>query len=427
MTGLKEPLRSQVQLKMVSFADVREWILQYESLTTPWGFVVPSKGSSSNQDVPQPMDVDVIKGKGKDKGKKGKDKGKKGKGKDAKGRPGDGKGGWNNVGAKPWSGGGWASNGWSSAGGWQQGGGWSSGKGPWKGQAKGKGGAGKDTDVCNLCGQRGHWKWECPTKGKSKAKINQVEVHPPASSAASTVTSASTTLPSASQYRGSVNRVEACQCETLPECQVTQVTISASWKTKASSPWKARRLWPSLRASPQSAYEEEWFPGVATQDYHEALEFASGAQVFAMDVTDGDGEWCCSPCLGAGPGDEPWAGPARVQAVRAERAEEFDVVIDSGADVSVAPLRFGSFGTAARSAGVVMQDAQGHRIAQHGSRVLDLDVGTLEGGKVTIREKFAIAKIEAVIVSLGRLMRQGWCLGSCGDKPFIEQHGNQIP
>ena len=100
-------------------------------------------------------------------------------------------------------------------------------------------------------------------------------------------------------------------------------------------------------------------------------------------------------------------------------------MIDSGADVSVAPLRFGSFGTAAPSAGVVMQDAQGHRIAQHGSRVLDLDVGTLEGGKVTIREKFAIAKIEAVIVSLGRLMRQGWCLGSCGDKPSLNSTGTE--
>ena len=106
VTGLKEPLRSQVQLKMsndTKYADVREWILQYESLTTPWGFAVPSKGSPSNQDVPQPMDVDIIKGKGKDKGKKGKDKGKKGKdskgkSKDGKGRPGDGKGGWNNGG-----------------------------------------------------------------------------------------------------------------------------------------------------------------------------------------------------------------------------------------------------------------------------------------------------------------------------------------
>ncbi|CAE6969495.1 RE2, partial [Symbiodinium sp. CCMP2456] len=93
----------------------------------------------------------------------------------------------------------------------------------------------------------------------------------------------------------------------------------------------------------------------------------------------------------------------------------------------LAPLRFASFGTAAQPSNVVMQDAQGKRIPERGTRVLDLDVQTLEGGKVTIREKFAIAKIEAVIVSLGRLMRQGWCLGSSEGRPHIEQHGNRIP
>ena len=81
VTGQREPLHSQVQLKLsndtkTKKANVREWILQYESLTTPWGFTVPNTGGAgSQQDAPQPMDVDVIKGKqGKDgKGKKGKD------------------------------------------------------------------------------------------------------------------------------------------------------------------------------------------------------------------------------------------------------------------------------------------------------------------------------------------------------------------
>ena len=60
-------------------------------------------------------------------------------------------------------------------------------------------------------------------KGKAKGKVNQVETQPPPSSTASTLTSASTTLPSASQYRGTINLVEAFRCETPPGCQVTQV------------------------------------------------------------------------------------------------------------------------------------------------------------------------------------------------------------
>ena len=175
--------------------------------------------------------------------------------------------------------------------------------------AAAKGGAGKDTDVCNLCGQRGHWKWECPTKGKNKGKINQVDVQPPASSAASTLTSASTTLPSASQYRGSVNRVEAFRCENPPGCQITQVYDISELEDEGEFSLQGAEVVAIFAASLESVYEEEWFPDVATQDCHEALEYASGAQVFAMDVTDGDGEWCCSPWLGAGPGDVGRTGP----------------------------------------------------------------------------------------------------------------------
>ena len=279
LTGLKEPLRSQVQLKMANdtkYADVREWILQYESLTTPWGFLVPSKGSPSNQDVPQPMDVDVIKGKGKDKGKKGKDKGKKGQRRKRERQ---------RCKRATWRRQGWLEQCWRKAlvrrrlgeqcleQCWrmatrrrmeQQ-------QGSWKSQGKGKGGAGKDTDVCNLCGQRGHWKWECPTKGKNKGKINQVDVQPPPSSAASTLTSASTTLPSASQYRGSVNRVEAFRCENPPGCQITQVYDISELEDEGEFSLEGAEVVAIFAASPESVYEEEWFPDVATQDCHEAL------------------------------------------------------------------------------------------------------------------------------------------------------------
>ena len=208
MSGFKEPLRSQVQLKMTSeakYVDVRSWVLHYESLSTPWGFTVQGKaaGSGNADTTPQPMDVDIISGKkGKDgKGKKGKEgKGKKGKdgkgkGKDVKGRVGDGKGQWGNK----WNGG------WNSSGQWgaqpRHNSGWNSGGSKsYKGQGKGKGGGKqKGDDVCNLCGQRGRWKRECPQKGKGK--VNQIDagnVVPSSAPASSTLTSASTTLPSAS-------------------------------------------------------------------------------------------------------------------------------------------------------------------------------------------------------------------------------------
>ena len=441
--GLKEPLRSQVQLKMTSatkYVDVRSWVLQYESLSTPWGFTAQGKrGGSGNADtMPQPMEVDVIKGKGK--GKKGKDgKGKKGKdskgkGKDGKGKPGDGKGAWQSK----WNNGGWNSGGWNSSGQWganswnNGGGNWSNGGSkPWKDpKGKGKGGGKKgDSDVCNNCGQRGHWKWECPLKGKGK--VNQVDAGGAVpSSAASTLTSTSTTLPSASQYRGSVgvNRVETFACETPPGCRVTQIFDMSELDDEGEFDLDGFGVMTISAGGLEDSFEEEWFPDVAPHVFEHALSYKAapafdlGVPTFAMDATDHDDEWLWAP------GHPDLREPMRVQAVVARAGpEELEVVIDSGADISVAPLRFGSFGAPARASNVTMQDAQGRKIKEHCSRTLDLEVETLQGDRVMIREKFAVAKIEALIVSLGRLLRRGWTLGTHHGKPTIEQGGHCIP
>ena len=73
--------------------------------------------------------------------------------------------------------------------------------------------------------------------------------------------------------------------------------------------------------------------------------------------------------------------------------------MDSGADVSVAPLRFHKLGKAAEKSNVCTQDAQGRQIPEVESRVLDIEVKDENGASVTIREKFAIAKIGSVILS----------------------------
>eukprot|EP00439_Symbiodinium_sp_Y106_P058645 s3472_g8.t1 len=431
VTGLREPLRSQVQLKMkadTKYSD--EWVLQYESLTTPWGFTATGRPSTS-QDAPQPMEIDMVKGKDKGwKGKKGKDgKGKKGKdgktkGKDAKGRPGDGRGSWIQPGK-----GGWNNNAWSSAG-WNAGG-WSGkgngcgytgyGKG-WRqpGTSQDKSGKGKGgADVCNLCGQRGHWKWECPTKGKGK--VNQVQDQTPSQAPSSASTSASTSLPSVSLYRGQagINRIETFQCSTPPGSRATQLFDISGLDDEGEFELDGAGVMAVFAKFLDEECEAHGFQEGAIRNS------ARDILVYPMDATDDDGDWCLSPFLGD-PAPEPPC--ARVQAVTAAPViEEMEVVVDSGADISVAPLRFSQLGAPASPTNVLMQDAQGRRIREHGSRVLDLDVTTLDNDKVTIREKFAIANIEAVIVSMGRLLRMGWCLGSSNGSPHIEQGGHRIP
>ena len=169
VTGLRDPLKSQVQLRMTettTYAEIREWVLQFESLNAPWSSSLPSgKGASQSGGGPQPMDVDMVKGKhGKNKGKNGKSKGKDGKN---KGETKDGKG----KDAKPWTwpgqnpGKGWGAS-WQGQG-WKQP--WtSSGKDQQKGKLRGKGVDGG----CAICGDMGHWKNECP---KGQGRVNQVE------------------------------------------------------------------------------------------------------------------------------------------------------------------------------------------------------------------------------------------------------------
>ena len=173
VTGLKEPLRSQVQLRMRSsttYSDIREWILQYENVNAPWSSSLAQKGATATTGSgPQPMDVDQVQAwKGKH-GKHGKDKGKGGKqGKDKKGKQ-----------QHQWQGGkqqhqlhggkqqqhGKGKHQQSYS--WGKGKGHdassSSGKGYGGGWEPQKGKKGKAYGACNACGQYGHWKNECPS------------------------------------------------------------------------------------------------------------------------------------------------------------------------------------------------------------------------------------------------------------------------
>ena len=103
-----------------------------------------------------------------------------------------------------------------------------------------------------------------------------------------------------------------------------------------------------------------------------------------------------------------------------------EIVIDSGADISVAPLHMANLGSPARRSGILMQDAQGKRVPEVESRVLDVELETLEGSQLLLREKFCLAPVASIIISMGRLLRWGWSLATCHGKPVIERGGHQF-
>ena len=87
--------------------------------------------------------------------------------------------------------------------------------------------------------------------------------------------------------------------------------------------------------------------------------------VYALDATDGDGKWTLPQYdLEAEYDlfDENLKACSNVLAIHTKKKmENIEVVVDSGADVSVAPLRFRKLGTPAEKSNVMMQDAQESR------------------------------------------------------------------
>ena len=159
-------------------------------------------------------------------------------------------------------------------------------------------------------------------------------------------------------------------------------------------------------------------------------------QHFEMDATDCDKDWdVWSPSaldtdLTPETGSEAQVVAANVNVIESGAGFQpmVDVVVDSGADVSVAPLSYRHCGEAAGRTGVLMQDAQGKRIQEEiGSRILNVEVKDADGRPVQLRERFSIANIGSVTLSLGRLIRGGWNLSHGNFGQCLVKDGCSIP
>ena len=189
-----------------------------------------------------------------------------------------------------------------------------------------KGGKGKGKGQCHVCGQTGHWKWECPFKGKGKG-VNQVDASSSSASTAPSATSTSTAPSSATAFNNKtggfgVNRVEV-SLGTPPGYEVTQLfdfSVLEDGEDFGDFSLEPAEVMVIRACEPSwlDTLDDHWGVGEAP------LAASNGPEEFAMDASDWDGDWTV-------PWYEPNAQEEVIASIRAVSAygREVEVVVDS--------------------------------------------------------------------------------------------------
>ena len=404
----------------IDYSKLREVLMKWERSQQKWTGQVSTHGGAFSQDSQNTdMEVDKIYGDWKG-GKKGKGKGKfdsKGKGKDQKGK-GKGFGG---------------------------------GKGPpfFKGKgkfdSKGKGKDGKKGKqswfpdgrkggmVCYSCGKPGHMQKDCWSKSRDP-NVKQVAEGSDDGRGPGSYAGTSSTVPSSAQAMmnnvqpgaRNVKRIFFLGDEDNPELeefQISNVTTGDESWCRAISRKRCACL--SCAIDPYSTdavSDDDWFSHLSSEvaysdpAIHDELSveiFSEGDEDLkeikpvyeSYDLTMDDQA-----------GSQVWEDPCSDML-------QIEIGLDSGADISVMPFSFESYGSETFSGGVTrLRDAQGN-LMKHGKtkRV------TLDCGDSTLVENFTMCSVATPLLALGKMIRQGWNFQKEDHSLFLVKDGAQIP
>ena len=148
---------------------------------------------------------------------------------------------------------------------------------------------------------------------------------------------------------------------------------------------------------------------------------------FDMTSTDDDNLWtvCNSPSFNLLSWDVQISDAIDcIRAIGLVNPTSVEVVLDSGGDGSVLPLEFAHIGlhdeTFHKDSAYV--DAQGKPINVRGARIAEVQLGT-----VRFKERFIIAAVTSPLISMGRLLKDGWCLENNGGTMKLVRGNRCIP
>ena len=383
-----------------TYDQMREVIVRWERSSQKWSSQIVSGLSSTKTFHHDDGGQADVKGKWGSKGK-GKYEQKGGKGKDAKGKgkgyqSHQGKGTGKYGGGKSWSGKAspWGKDG-KSKGGKDHG----KGKGEKGQKGKSQGGGRLHPEACRICGKHGHWGNECWMKDKVR------NVHDTSTVSSSTTSSSptATSMTGPPSVKRIFNLAETDELSSVPLTTVYEMEGPHSDACSvADSDWWCRTV--------------QHFDMCMSDEEQEAYECYD---LTMFDAYEADREWVEHDQVRGVQTNQTSAVQALVE------GSYYQVVLDSGADLSVMPKSWleAGYGTASTSGMAVrMMDAQGGVMPNFGSRTITLDLG-----QACFQEVFHASDVDAPLFSLGRLLKKGWSLARrnnmlhlCNDAEEVE-------
>ena len=372
-----------------SYSNLVSMVKRWESSQTKINNMYQLGSASSGHDTSGRMEVDMVKDKG------GKKKFTKGKGVSDKGNGGKGN---------------------TKFDGQQKG---KQGKGQMH-FGKGKGNYSNananavSSDACLYSGKRGHWKRDCHQRQRDQAnKVQCVEdaSQAPVASVSQHATPSANSIPSPQQ-------VQQLPQHRAPLHQPHSMDDGCDW-------------------CDLTIYELESDPEIDIS-YTRMVQFSghgghgNACEFFDIDVYCG-GDPALQDCAATASErlhwnqEESWwfsddaIGQICMVSSEGKAAFDTDIIIDSGADVSVLPLSMSACGPHTPHKQERYVDAQGKPMRITQRSICDVYLPGLNGD-VLLREEFVVAPVSRPLLSAGKLMRAGWRIGDRDGQPQERQN-----